>query len=198
MEGDFRMKKGFTIKSLLILVAVITCFAAFAFPRYFWEKEKARALAVDAVLSDAEIAQDYFMRLHGRFAADWAALARYFSVPSILNVTAQEVGGTPAELYLAFIGPNGKPEADGYILRLEQAPSAEEPARLAARRVGGRYNYQLVRPMFTGQTVCQGQDERGNKFCSLFAPYLQREHIRFISKPFSSEKPASPASAVKK
>lgn len=179
------MKKGFTIKSLLILVAVITCFAAFAFPRYFWEKEKVRALAVDAILADVEIAQDYFMRLHGRFAADWGDLARYFSVPAILNVTAQKVEGTPAELYLAFIGPNGKPEADGYILRLEQGPSGQEVSLLSARRVGGRYNYQLVRPMLTGQTVCQGQDERGNKFCSLFSPYLVREHIRFISSPAS-------------
>lgn len=70
-------------------MVVIACFAAVAFPRYFWEKEKARALATDAILADAEIAQDSFMRINGQFAADWTELSRYFSVPAILNVTTR-------------------------------------------------------------------------------------------------------------
>lgn len=174
------MKKGFTIKALLILVVVIACFAAVAFPRYFWEKEKARALATDAILADAEIAQDSFMRINGQFAADWTELSRYFSVPAILNVTARAVEGTPTELYLAFMGPNGKPETDGYILRLEYGVSEQEPAVLSARRIGGRFNYRLLRPVLSGQTVCQGQDEKGKKFCAMLAPYFVREQIRFV------------------
>lgn len=191
------MKKGFTIKALLVLIVVIACFAAVAFPRYFWEKEKARALAMDAVLSDAEIAQDYFMRLNGHFSQDWAGLKRYFTVPAILNVTASEVEGSPAELYLAFIGPNGKPEADGYIISLQENLSQEAPFSLSARRIGGRFDYRLERPMLSGQTVCHGQDKKGKDFCSLLAPYLVREHIRFIQEPSSlppeSEGPRSSA-----
>lgn len=174
------MKKGFTIKALLVLVVVIACFSSVAFPRYFWEKEKARALAMDAILSDAEIAQDYFMRLNGHFSQDWASLTRYFSVPAVLNVTASAVEGSPAELYLAFIGPNGKPETDGYIVSLQENLSQEEPFLLSARRIGGRFNYQLDRPMLSGQTICRGQDEKGNMFCEHFSPYLVREHIRFV------------------
>lgn len=175
------MKKGFTIKAMLILVAVIAGFSAFAFPRYFWEREKSRAEVMDVVLSNAEIAQDYFVRVNGYFALDWAELKKYFVLPRVLNVHVQAVEGAPAELYLAFIGPNNKPEADGYILRLEPAVDAQETPFISARRVGGRYNYQLVRPMFSSHTLCNGQDEKGERFCSLFSSYLTQQNVRFVS-----------------
>ncbi len=175
------MNKGFTIKAMLILVAVIAGFSAFAFPRYFWEKEKARAEVMDVVLSHAELAQDYFIRLNGRPSSDWSELKKYFVLPRLLNVHVREVEGTPAELYLAFIGPNNKPEADGFILRLEPAAQLQEPAFISSRRIGGRYNYQLIRPMFASKTICEGQDEKSERFCELFSSYLIQTNYRFVS-----------------
>ncbi len=167
------MKKGFAGKDILLLVAVMAAFSAFAFPRYFWEAEKTRAEAVDSILAGVQLAQDAFSRAQGHFSADWADLSDLYSVPHVLGVTSRPVEGTPAELYFAFIGPNGKPESDGYIMRLEPAGGPEEASFVSARRVGGRYDYTLRRELPFGATLCLAQDPRGMRFCERFTRYVK-------------------------
>ena len=80
------MKKGFAVKEMLLLVLILAAFAAFAFPRYFWESEKKRAADMDALLADVQLAQEAFARMNGRFTAEWGASAPLLSVPRALGV----------------------------------------------------------------------------------------------------------------
>lgn len=184
------MNKGFAGKDILLLVVVIAAFSAFAFPRYFWESEKARAAAMDSILAGAELAQDAFYRTWGRFSSDWAELAGLYSVPHVLGVTSRPVEGTPAELYFAFIGPNGKPESDGYIMRLEPAGDPEEASFISARRVGGRYDYTLRRELPFGATNCLAQEPRSVRFCERFTRYM--EPLSFVPAQNTPREEAAP------
>ena len=169
------MKKGFAVKEMLLLVLILAAFAAFAFPRYFWESEKKRAADMDALLADVQLAQEAFARMNGRFTAEWGALAPLLSVPRALGVLYRPVEGTPAEMYFTFMGPHGKPEPEGYIVRLEPAPGPQETAFVAARRVGGRFEYVLRRMLPYGPTRCEAQTPQSERFCKRLEQYLQAE-----------------------
>ena len=169
------MKKGFAVKEMLLLVLILAAFAAFAFPRYFWESEKKRAADMDALLADVQLAQEAFARMNGRFTAEWGALAPLLSVPRALGVLYRPVEGTPAEMYFTFMGPHGKPEPEGYIVRLEPAPGPQETAFVAARRVGGRFEYVLRRMLPYGPTRCEAQTPQSGRFCKRLEQYLQAE-----------------------
>lgn len=169
------MKKGFAVKEMLLLVLILAAFAAFAFPRFFWESEKKRAADMDALLADVQLAQEAFARMNGRFTAEWGALAPLLSVPRALGVLYRPVEGTPAEMYFTFMGPHGKPEPEGYIVRLEPAPGPQETAFVAARRVGGRFEYVLHRMLPYGPTRCEAQTPQSERFCKRLEQYLQAE-----------------------
>lgn len=169
------MKKGFAVKEMLLLVLILAVFAAFAFPRYFWESEKKRAADMDALLADVQLAQEAFARTNGHFAAQWGELAPLLSVPQMLGVLYRPVEGTPAEMYFTFTGPRGKPEPGGYIVRLNPSAGPEDSSFVAARRVGGRFGYTLRRALPYGPTRCEAQAPRSARFCARLMPYLQAE-----------------------
>lgn len=169
------MKKGFAVKEMLLLVLVLAAFAAFAFPRYFWESEKKRAADIDALLADVQLAQEAFARTHGQFTAAWGALAPLLSVPQTLGVLYRPVEGSTAEMYFTFMGPHGKPEPDGYIVRLDPSAEPEEPSFVAARRVGGRFEYTLRRMLPYGPTQCEAQTPPSERFCKRLEQFLQAD-----------------------
>lgn len=175
------MKKGFAVKEMLLLVLILAAFAAFAFPRYFWESEKKRAADMDALLADVQLAQEAFARMNGRFTAEWGALAPLLSVPQTLGVLYRPVEGTPAEMYFTFMGPHGKPEPEGYIVRLDPSAEPEEPSFVVARRVGGRFEYALRRMLPYGPTQCEAQTPQSERFCKRLEQYLQAES--FVPQP---------------
>lgn len=73
------------------------------------------------------------------------------------------------------MGPHGKPEPEGYIVRLEPAPGPQETAFVAARRVGGRFEYVLRRMLPYGPTRCEAQTPQSERFCKRLEQYLQAE-----------------------
>ena len=60
-------------------------------------------------------------------------------------------------------------------MRLEPAPGPQETAFVAARRVGGRFEYVLRRMLPYGPTRCEAQTPQGERFCKRLEQYLQAE-----------------------
>lgn len=161
-------KKAFTLLDLLILVIVVGGFALLAFPKYFWELEKSKALSANTFLFNVVIAEnDVYTDTHA-FTQNWAELEPFLVMPSakIAQVSAPD---DKNDRFFEFAAR--KKNADGFNVSLLLGENKQGGSVSAVRSGSALYEYTLVRVFPEGTLSCLAENKRSVKFCERFLAY---------------------------
>lgn len=160
--------KAFTLLDLLILVIVVGGFALLAFPKYFWELEKSKALAVNTFLFNAVIAENDVYTDTRAFTQDWNELTPFLVMPSAKIARVSQPDNHNDRFF--ELAP-GKKQADGFNVGLLVGEEKQSGSVSAVRSGSALYEYTLVRTFPEGTLSCLAENKRSVKFCERFLAY---------------------------
>ena len=95
-----KVRKGFTLVELAVVVVIIGVLAAFGVPRFLQSVERSKAAEAFAYLSAVRTAQERYLAREGTYAVSVTSLdiqssaPKYFTVPTTFSAAAATVGST--------------------------------------------------------------------------------------------------------
>ena len=146
-------KQGFTLTELIIVIIIIAILSSFAVMYYGRFIERMRIAEVDTLVGTSLSAQERNFLKYQHYLPYWHQLdAAPLEVRTPRDQNDYANGKSNTVFYTRGGVLTGIPNP-GFAVSFEQ--DATERWFMVARRVGkGGYNYQLVRPFDSNQTVC--------------------------------------------
>lgn len=156
-------KAGFTLKSMLLVTAVLAVAAGLAFPRYEQRLEKEQALRMQDLLRQTCAAEQNYYAQYGQYTDRWDRLAAFWNMDETAPFSERREN-RPAEYFVAF-SAFAQARRDGFIVTLQTQSDGLAGVVSAARTGSGREQYDLVRPFPRGETECIPLQNRSESFC---------------------------------
>lgn len=165
------MTRKISVKNLLILTAAVAIFAAFTFPKLFFQFEKSKAAVAEVVLISTLLAENEYYGAHQRFSSNWKDIESNLAVPGSVGVSYRDVEGMPSARF--YMLDRSGATRDGFVMRLHVDENGQQGYITALRGGTSRYKYTLEKQFPLGRTTCTADNARSQSFCQWFNEYTK-------------------------